>query len=163
MRSVIIVSTQSQITRPEGSIKKEFDNVIKADQFRTYTQDIMNSTGTVMSIGKLVSLETLETLMESLVAQHKPISIDYAAKFGLETFPATPSTRSSSGPVIEVAINKPEAKPVKAYNCAACKKTVELKVARFCWFNKDKMGGHILCRSDQNLAGIKAADLLAQT
>lgn len=159
IRSVIIVSTQSRITRPEGLIKKEFDNIIKADQFSTHTQDIMESSTRAISICKIVSLDTVQRLMESLVAQHKPIAIDYAAKFGLDKLPVTPSI----SPALDAAVKKPEAKKAKTYSCAACHQKVELKVARFCWFNKDKTGGLILCRTHQNKAGVETANRLAKT
>ncbi len=42
-----------------------------------------------------------------------------------------------------------ERKPRKKLICATCAQPVELKVARFCWFNKVRFGENIYCRECQ--------------
>jgi len=42
-----------------------------------------------------------------------------------------------------------EASAGKQYHCFACRVEVELKVARFCWFNMPKFGGNVYCRECQ--------------
>jgi len=41
------------------------------------------------------------------------------------------------------------AKTPKEYSCAVCGVIVELKVARFCWFNKERFNREIRCRAHQ--------------
>ena len=40
-------------------------------------------------------------------------------------------------------------RPKKKLICATCSEPVELKVARFCWFNKARFGENIYCRDCQ--------------
>jgi len=40
-------------------------------------------------------------------------------------------------------------KPKKKLICATCSEAVELRVARFCWFNKARFGENIYCRECQ--------------
>lgn len=47
------------------------------------------------------------------------------------------------------ALQDASAKPGKEYRCHACATVVELKVARFCWFNKPKFNGNVYCMSCQ--------------
>lgn len=44
----------------------------------------MNDFSDVMNIAKVISCDSLERLAKKLVLHHKPITIDYVAKFGLQ-------------------------------------------------------------------------------
>lgn len=148
-----LVSTGAKITRPNGKAGEKFAEVIKADQFFDYTQSYFDANMSARWIGKLVSLDTLRGFAKSIANLHQPITMDYAAKFGIKP-PAHVSEVTS--PRVKHPKTRPHKavvsaapKPRKTYNCATCGDSVELKVARYCWFNKPRFNGEIRCRVHQ--------------
>jgi hypothetical protein len=84
-KNFILVSPKSVITRPS---KKEFNTsmVIKADTLRTKIDEEVEKVNPVdglSSISKFSSLSTIEEVAKKLASFHKPIKIDFRAKFGL--------------------------------------------------------------------------------
>ncbi|PLX93332.1 MAG: NERD nuclease [Desulfuromonas sp.] len=78
----VLVSSKARIDRP-----KKFDTsrVIKADELAKTIDNHLNSRGVLATLGamsKVVSTDTLKEIAQSLAALHKPIKIDYRAKFG---------------------------------------------------------------------------------
>lgn len=84
----VLVSNNARIDRP-----KQFDTsrVIKSDAFTdaiTSTLSSLKAKDTLLAVGRIVSCETLEKIGRILKHSHKPIMIDYLAKFGLSELPA---------------------------------------------------------------------------
>lgn len=81
---LVLVSSKARIDRP-----KKFDTsrVIKADELVKAIDNLLNSRGVLATLGamsKAVSSDTLKEIAQSLAALHKPIKIDYRAKFGMD-------------------------------------------------------------------------------
>jgi len=89
--TLILVSAAARITRP-----KHFDSsrVIKADQLKERLWKDVDGDNAVMTLlksaAKLVGSETIEDIARKLAARHKPIKVDYRAKFGITTESITP-------------------------------------------------------------------------
>jgi hypothetical protein len=87
-KSLILVSPKSIISRPP---KKKFDtsSVIKADTLRTRIDREVdkgkNPLADFASLSKLSSSSTLIQTAKTLARFHKPIKINFKAKFGLST------------------------------------------------------------------------------
>ncbi|WP_288843354.1 nuclease-related domain-containing protein [uncultured Deefgea sp.] len=83
-RSVVMVSKQQRITRPKNLDTK---NIIKADQILewvTKTNSDDAGFGRIFgSLAKMVSGETVMEIAELFTRHHRPIKIDYKAKFGI--------------------------------------------------------------------------------
>lgn len=153
---ITLVSTGAKIQRPDGLDKKKYAEVIKADQLDDYIQSYLDVNTSVFALGKVVSPSTLHGFAEAISTMHTPIKIDYWSKFGIETAsrPIVPNLSGTrQAPQIQAALNtsaSPEkVKVPKEYFCAVCTKVVELKVARFCWFNKERFNSEIRCRAHQ--------------
>jgi len=90
-----------------------------------------------MSVTKIVSTSTIETLAKEMVKFHKPLKIDWKRKFKI------PKKQTSS---IQPGISKKNpTESSSKYFCASCKSGVTEKVAKFCWNNKKKFNGKAYC------------------
>ena len=81
--SIILVDTRTHIDRPKGFDTRQ---IIKADMIRNTVDDSLQESGFLNDIGNLsrfVSSEVIKKIGRSVRSLHKPISFDYAAKFGL--------------------------------------------------------------------------------
>lgn len=81
---LVLVSSQSRIDRP-----KRFDTnrVIKADELMKALEKCFDSKGVLGTFGAMAKLVSTDKIMEmgrTLIACHRPIMPDYAAKFGIE-------------------------------------------------------------------------------
>ena len=86
IHSVILVSKGARICRPKTKLDG-LDRVIKSDQLRDLIErriDEESTATTLLSIGKVVSSETLEDLAKKIAQLHRPITFDWAGKFGLK-------------------------------------------------------------------------------
>lgn len=139
----VLVSPKSRVIRPGKAFNT--DNILKADQFRTMLDqkiDSMSVLTAVASMGKMVSTDTLREFAQTLAALHRPIAIDYRAKFGIADEPAAPKTVDAPPQAV--------APPAVAGLCDLCGAGVEAKVAAYCRFNRAKLGGNkVLCRDCQ--------------
>ena len=165
MTSVVLVSNNARISRPETKFAG-VESLIKIDQFRSMIDRATDGDNNPLTMAKLIGADTLENFALAIAAQHKPIVFNCAAKFGLLEFspgsgnsgvvnaqampPLLPTLavastlREEIGPVTS-EVNRPKKKLI----CARCSASVELKVARFCWFNKARFGENIYCRECQ--------------
>ena len=84
-RNIVLISPKSRLTKPKRGLY-DCTPVMKGDQFlERFNNDTNDGTITdAMSLAKVVSRDSLERFAEKIVLQHKPISIDYIAKFGLK-------------------------------------------------------------------------------
>ncbi len=79
--SKVIVNSQSRIDRP-----KKFDtsDLIKAEALIDHLKNDLENMGLFNAVAKVVSVETLENIGKQIVRLHRPLKINYAAKFGLD-------------------------------------------------------------------------------
>ncbi|NVN99194.1 MAG: NERD domain-containing protein [Geobacteraceae bacterium] len=145
--SYVLISPKARIDRP-----KKFDasHIIKADVLLKTFQDQFEKNGVVdtfANIARTVSLETITGIGRKLVRMHKPITIDYVAKFGIKEKPE---------PVEAVAVVQESPAPQYAggAKCQECGAEVDKKVVFFCRLKKDKFNGMILCRDCQQIPEI---------
>jgi hypothetical protein len=106
--SIILIEPKARIDRP-----KNFDtqSVIKADVLMKRMDEVLEHQNVLAMASKFVSTETIADIAQQLVNQHRPITFNYAARFGIT--PATPSKALS--PIPE-AIPKSVAPQVSAPN-----------------------------------------------
>jgi hypothetical protein len=162
MHGVVLVSKNARISRPKMKIAG-LESIIKSDQFRSMIDRSIDGNDNPLTVAKLIGTDTLETFARAIAAQHKAIEFDWAAKFGLpevaaegmsitaaSVSPTPPALPGSSHPgVTEPAEEPAKGPPKKKLICATCAEQVELKVARFCWFNKARFGDNIYCMECQ--------------
>ncbi len=84
--SIILISPQSRLTKPKRGIY-DCSAVMKSDKFiERFKKDLEQDDviGDMVSLAKVISVDSLVRLAEKIVLHHKPIKIDYIAKFGLQ-------------------------------------------------------------------------------
>lgn len=158
INSLILVSKRARISRPKVKIAG-IDTIIKNDQFKNKIDQSIESDNNPLGLAKLISSETLEQFARQLVAIHRPISINWHAKFGLPkesplNLPAkqveahieqTKPEHVVKVPKLEATTDRPKQKLI----CHLCNEPVPYAVAKFCWFNKPKFGGNLYCMECQ--------------
>ena len=85
-RNIVLISPTSRLTKPKKGIY-DCSTVIKADKFiERFRKDIDNVelVKDVTGIAKIISQRSLSEFAEKLALLHKPITIDYVAKYGLK-------------------------------------------------------------------------------
>jgi hypothetical protein len=101
IESMILIAPQARIDR-----SKRFNSemVVKADQFLTAMQKNLDNTsflGLLGGLAKATFSESIGDIAKKLIRLHRPITVDYAAKFGMaDTLPvpsATPLTATQFG------------------------------------------------------------------
>ena len=95
-QSVVLVDAHARIDRPKGF---DTSNVIKADMLLPHIEKVIDAQNVLGSLAKFVSGETVEEIGRALVAMHRPVTFDYAARFGVAEPPAT---ESPAPPVVTV-------------------------------------------------------------
>ncbi len=165
--SVILLSKGARITRPKTKIEG-IDGIIKNDQIKSHIDKSIDSDNNPFTIAKIISTETLRDFSQQLASLHKPISFDWPSRLGLppsppiqvretpqlyksvpeEVNPHAPALRTEPQKTNEEISSTPSKEP-KKYFCVSCKAGISHAEARFCWLNKPKFGGKILCRSCQ--------------
>ena len=83
--SLVLVDPKARIDRPE---KFDTGNVIKADLLDKAIEKIFDKFGIVAvfgSLSKLVPEESLKQICQQIASLHKPVSIDYAQRFGIDS------------------------------------------------------------------------------
>ena len=100
--------------------------------------------GEVWKLAKVISADTLKEFATALAQQHKPIAIDYAARFGLDPFPpasgkdAEKASRPSGERETGGESSRVDA-AVKA--CATCGAVLNEQVVRFCRLSLQTFSG----------------------
>jgi ssDNA-binding Zn-finger/Zn-ribbon topoisomerase 1 len=87
-KNIVLISPTSRLTKPKKGLY-DCSAVMKSDKFlERFNNDLKDeSIGSMMSIAKLISENSLRTFVEALVLAHTPTTINYLAKFGLEKKP----------------------------------------------------------------------------
>ena len=155
LRSLILISKNARISRPKTAIK-DIDQILKVDQAVARMKHIKEN-GSILTMGKLIGSETLYDFACSLAVQHRPISFNWAARFGRSEANGGSSVAESSTKSEDASASTAQSTPSSAgseqprskLTCASCCAPVPLNVARFCWFNKSRFGGKVFCRDCQ--------------
>jgi hypothetical protein len=153
VRSLVLISKNARIARPLNWRRLPgLDTVIKSDQLVTTIDQAAASAiergikgDDILPLLRAVGSETIERLARSLVALHKPIAVDWTARFAVAD---APSPRRQVAPV-------PRTSPTEqaAGTCAECGTGVSPKVAAFSELNRDRFGGRLLCYKCQRKSG----------
>lgn len=147
---LVVVSTNARIARAKA--KGWWDEgIAKADQVKAKIEKSVDSENNPLVMAKLISSETLQDFARSLLCQHERAAFDWHARFGLTKSAVAPAPiKPPAAPPTPDRVASPPAEPKKSkLACVSCGAVVEMKVARFCWFNKTKFGGEIYCRDCQ--------------
>lgn len=165
---LVLVSRNARIARPKKALKG-LECVVKTDQFQKSIDKTTDRHG-ILSLSRAISSDTLESVAKRLAALHKPIAFDWPVRFGLSNLKPGPAAESPiieeiSPPEVrraaeasraqspEVAKELPSAESGKSkLDCASCGTRVPYNVAKFCWSQKQKFGGNVLCLSCQKTA-----------
>lgn len=128
----VLVSPTSSIIRPA---QKKFDTstVIKSDELFTQIQrdgDKLNLFDAFSGAAKFISQETLIEFTHRLSSYHKPMTINYFLKFGIQPN----QTQKTDAPA-----------SVTKHFCANCKKPISDRVAKYCFDNNKRFGGKTYC------------------
>jgi hypothetical protein len=151
---LVVVSKNARITRPKTKGWWD-DGIAKADQVRAKIEKSFDSDNNPLVMAKLISSETLQDFARSLLCQHERASFDWHAKFGLSKSAHAPVLFEppTTPPVPDKATTPPAEPKESKLACVSCGEIVEMRVARFCWFNKTKFGGNIYCMDCQKSIG----------
>jgi hypothetical protein len=172
LHSLILVSSGARVSRPKtraaAAMVDGLDTVIKVDQLATTISKQVDEKSTVNvfgSLARLVSAETLEDIARQLAALHRPIQVDWAARFWLSPRPvlnavvlaeppAQPAQPTPIAPIVASA--GPQAEAATETVCASCGSVVSPKVAAYCETNSNRFGGRMLCYGCQRKPRAKA-------
>jgi len=178
IRSLVLVSKQARISRPKGGTD-QFGDIVKADQFSAFVGEHSDPAIDFKLAARLIGTEGLADFADRIARQHKPISFDWHAKFGLSKDPSPRqadegklrSTRTkkpvpdadvpgANAPGTDVPGSAPaaggpaELSPAPGVSgsksvCHSCRTSVPYPVVKFCRFNKALFGGQIYCKECQ--------------
>jgi len=157
LTGLVVVSKNARITRPKAKGWWN-DGIVKADQVKAKIEKSFDSDNNPLVMAKLISSDTLHDFAKNLTSLHVPASFDWYAKFGLSkefVAPAAPPPVKAMAAAEPAPVpNAPtEAEPkTSKLACTSCGVVVEMRVARFCWFNKAKFGGNVYCMECQKNA-----------
>lgn len=84
-RNIVLISPTSRLTKPKSGLY-DCTAVMKGDKFvERFNNDINDDTlSDALNLTKVISRDSLEKFAKTVVLHHKPITIDYIAKFGLK-------------------------------------------------------------------------------
>lgn len=135
---------------------RDATQIVKMDMFgaRMKQWSDRNSPGEFLKIAKVISSESLREFATALVQQHRPITVDFAAKFGLPSDSARTAGASGKADLAMRAVTCRTETPQplnekSAAKCSSCAAEVDSKVATFCRLNSKRFGGEVLCRECQ--------------
>ena len=97
IRSLVLVSNSARIGRPKRRIDG-IDQVIKAEQLKTRLSDEFDKAPD-WKLATVIGKEGLATFARDLAALHRPIAVDWAARFGLDTVPVTSAPSQPRTPI----------------------------------------------------------------
>ena len=143
--SLVLVSATARISRPRNPVAGA-DTVLKMDQLKSRIDHDRE-----VNVLKAISTQTLREIGTRLAALHTPPTWNWAARFGLSDQPASLPPLSEGEPAASPGA-PPQASAsgsTRQWACHRCHAPVELRVARFCWFNKPRFGGQVYCQACQ--------------
>lgn len=86
LKSFVLVSKHARIGRPKSKVDG-LDCVIKNDQLFKVIDKAIDANNNPLWLAKVIGQDTLEALCHDIASQHKPVSFNWAAKFGLSANP----------------------------------------------------------------------------
>jgi Nuclease-related domain len=135
--SRVLLNNAAIINRP-----KNFDSseLMKSEQFFESIQKDIDNAG-IQSLAKVVSSETIEDIGRQLVSLHRPIKMNYRAKFGLDKKTDSDSIEKISLSAKTVQLEKPiivEIEPQETtFNCKKCQsKNLKIQYGKFGYYFK---------------------------
>lgn len=131
-QSVVLVDAHARIDRPKGF---DTSNVIKADMLLPLIEKLIDTQNVLSSLAKFVGWETVEEIGRNLVAMHRPVTFDYAARFGV----AEPTATESPAPpaVTATASATTASASVPSPTCRACGSTkLSIQYGKFGYYFK---------------------------
>lgn len=117
LRPLVLVA-KGAIQRPKAPVKG-LETIIKADQVAS-TIERLGEKGNALEIAKLVGREILYDLGQQLLSLHRPITIDWAARFGLTKAPPPISSPNPAPPQLRPVTTQEPAADIPASGQAAC-------------------------------------------
>jgi len=155
---LVLVSKTARITRPKTKIDG-LDSILKNDQLNARINKNIEADNNPLHMAKLIGQDTLRDFAERLAEQHRPIKVNWAAKFGLPlvapTSPTLAPMRAPAPPMPDLPrapdpigaglADAPKSKLV----CISCGASVSYAVAKFCWVNKSRFAGNVYCMDCQ--------------
>lgn len=134
--SYVLVASSARIDRP---VKFDSSQVVKADAWPKTLEKYVDDLGvlsTFASAARMVSSETLIDVCKKIIALHKPISFNYAAKFGI--------TDVQDAPAEPVAIPAQAAQQTadvreapETVQCRSCQsQTISIQYGKFGYYFK---------------------------
>jgi hypothetical protein len=154
--SFVLVSNGARIGRPEDAASvKGLDRVVKIERFTEEVRKAMVGSVFNLKLVKLmagmVSAQTLREFAEGLASQHRPISFDYEAKFGIAPLGDVSSSCEKIKSEDSDAEDRDATKLVgdAVAKCDGCGNGVDKKVKWFCRRYKSRFDGKIFCRTCQ--------------
>ncbi len=142
--NIVLVSEGGTVGRPRRRLP-ELDAIVKADQFRT---TLVNRDFPSVDMLKFIGSDTLAEFGRQLVALHRPVQRDWAARFGLPVS-ATP-TPTQTKTQTQIPSPTPARRPwlVKFDGpCSVCG-TVLAKGAEAIWRQRDRRMLCLACGAD---------------
>jgi hypothetical protein len=121
IHSVVLVSKGARITRPKTKLEG-IDSIIKNDQLRQLIEkriDEQSAALTLMSATKIIGADTLEDFARQVARLHRPVTFDWAGKFGLKSGDEpNPDSKVrldvAAATVVDRAMPQQAARPVEA-------------------------------------------------
>jgi hypothetical protein len=154
LRSLVLVSDRTQITRPSGSTSRPVDglgSVIKADQLKTTIDRFSTQSSDGNNPATIVSAATIESVARQLAALHAPTRHVWSKRFGLPEQPSrTPGTsqpRSGGlGRVVFPGLSGTRTSHARGRSyCESCGDTVSDAVIEYCRQYAALLEGSVLC------------------
>jgi hypothetical protein len=142
LRSLVLVSNNARIGRPRRRVNG-IDEVIKAEQLKTRLFDEFDKTPD-WKLATVIGKEGLAAFARDLVALHRPIAFDWAARFGLpgEARPETVTPPAAARDELAAARSRQHA---GAGMCERCGREVSEAVLRYCADHDSEFGGRVYC------------------
>jgi hypothetical protein len=125
LRSLVLVSNSARIGRPRRKVAG-IDEVIKAEQLKTRLFDEFDKAPD-WKVATVIGKEGLAAFARELAALHRPIQVDWAARFRL---PGTPSPLPASPPIARPSPPRRSAQPTNPWfvkfdgPCSRCGRTL---------------------------------------
>ena len=130
LQSVVLVDAHARIDRPKGF---DTSNVIKADMLLPHIEKVIDAQNVLGSLAKFVGWDTVEEIGRNLVAMHRPVTFDYAARFRI----AEPSVAESYAPPAVTAPATTTSPADASPTCRACGSTkLAIQYGKFGYYFK---------------------------
>lgn len=118
-RNIVLVSPTSKLLKPTAA-PFDLSSVVKADAFVSIVEKEMDRK-TVIEAAKIIGSDTLLEFGEKLLRLHRPGSIDYAAKFGVEKLDTVQNTAPLAAVVASPEATGTSQKTADDIACRSCK------------------------------------------